>query len=221
MRPSEFLHKIFSRYLWLNLAAMASVVAVLVIGVKFGLDVYTHHGESVSIPDVRRHSLEDAAHILEQLGLNVEVTDTGYVKTLPAGTVLAQSPAAGLKVKSGRTVYFTINSASSPTLALPDIIDNSSYREAFAKLSSMGFVLAAPEYVAGEKDWVYGVKCRGRALATGDRISIDDPIVVQVGSGMVDDSEELYVTDYDEDVPEVGDVFGGEDDNDDFEEILE
>ena len=221
MKTSEFVHKIFSRYLWLNLAAMALVVVLLVVGVKVGLDIYTHHGKSVSIPDVRRHSLEDATHILEELGLQVTVTDTGYVKSLPPGTVLAQSPMAGQKVKYGRIICFTINSAHSPTLALPDIIDNSSYREAFAKLTSMGFLLSAPEYVAGEKDWVYGVKCRGRALSNGDRVAIDDAIVVQVGSGMVDDEEELYVTDYEQDMPEEGDVFGGEEEYDDFEEITE
>ena len=221
MKTSEFVHKMFSRYLWLNLVAMALVVLALVVGVKVGLDIYTHHGESVSIPDVRRHSLEDATHILEELGLQAVVTDTGYVKSLPPGTVLAQSPLAGQKVKSGRIIYFTINSAHSPTLALPDIIDNSSYREAYAKLTSMGFLLAAPEYVAGEKDWVYGVKCRGRALSNGDRVAIDDAIVVQVGSGMVDDAEEIYVTDYEPDMPEEGDVFGGEEEIDDFEEIIE
>ena len=55
-----------SRYFWANIAAMIAVVVVLVVGVKFGLDIYTHHGEAISIPDVRRHSLEDATQILEQ-----------------------------------------------------------------------------------------------------------------------------------------------------------
>lgn len=76
MKPSEFISKLKSRYFWANIAAMVAVVVVLVVGVKFGLDIYTHHGEAISIPDVRRHSLEDATQILEQLGFNVEVTSS-------------------------------------------------------------------------------------------------------------------------------------------------
>lgn len=221
MKPSEFISKLKSRYFWANIAAMIAVVVVLVVGVKFGLDIYTHHGEAISIPDVRRHSLEDATQILEQLGFNVEVTDTGYVKSLPPGTVLEQSPVAGMKVKSGRTIYFTINSSHTPTLALPDIIDNCSYREALAKLNSMGFNLGAPEYVAGEKDWVYGVKFRGRNISAGERVPIDQAIIVQVGSGMVDESDSIYIVEPVHDMPEVGDIIEGDGGKDLFEEVIE
>lgn len=221
MKPSEFISKFKSRYLWGNLIAIALVVVAIVLGVNFGLDIYTHHGESLSIPDVRRHSLEDATHILEEMGFEVQVTDTGYVRSLPAGTVLEQSPVAGTKVKSGRIIYFTINSANSPTLALPDIIDNCSYREAYAKLTSMGLTLAAPEYVAGEKDWVYGVKCRGMNISAGYRVPIDQPITVQVGSGMRDEADSLVIMDRSYDMPEVGDISADESGYDDFEEIVE
>ena len=57
MNPSEFIKKFKSRYLWGNLCAMALVVVAACAGVKFGLDVYTHHGESIAIPDVRRNRL--------------------------------------------------------------------------------------------------------------------------------------------------------------------
>lgn len=221
MKPSEFISKLKSRYFWSNIAAMVAVVVVLVVGVKFGLDIYTHHGEAISIPDVRRHSLEDAIHVLEQLGFEVQVTDTGYVKSLPPGTVLEQSPVAGMKVKSGRIIYVTINSANTPTLALPDIIDNCSYREALAKLSSMGFNLGSPEYVAGEKDWVYGVKCRGRNISAGERVPIDQAIIVQVGSGMVDESDSIHIVEPVHDMPEVGDIIEGEGGKDLFEEVIE
>ena len=53
MNTSEFFSKFKSRYLWGNLAAMVAVVFVVCLGVKYGLDIYTHHGEVVSIPNVR------------------------------------------------------------------------------------------------------------------------------------------------------------------------
>ena len=214
MDSKEFLNKFKSSFLWANLLAMVLVVIVCVMGVKFGLDTYTHHGEVISIPDVRRRSFDDAERILKGLGFNVMVVDTGYVKTLPADAVLELSPEVGQKVKTGRTIYLTINASNSPVLSLPDVIDNCSFREAQAKLTAMGFLIGEPQYITGEKDWVYGVKCNGRSLAAGDRVSIEDKIVLQVGSGQRDSNDSLVVTDavYDN-MPERGDFNGGEVDN--------
>ena len=150
MKSSEFVGKFKSRYLWGNLAAMALVVILLCMGLKYGLKLYTHHGESIAIPDIRNKQLNDAERILDNLGLQVVVTDTGYVKTLPPKTVLAQTPGAGEHVKSGHIVYLTINASHSPTIALPDVIDNSSLREAMAKLTAMGVKLGEPKYIPGE-----------------------------------------------------------------------
>ena len=40
-----------------------------------------------------------------------------------------------------------------------------------------------PEYVPGEKDWVYGVLVNGKPAQAGDRIPNDAVIVLQVGDG--------------------------------------
>lgn len=195
MKTSEFLKKLASRYLWGNLLAMAGVVLALCLGVKFGLDAYTHHGEEIPIPDIRHKTYADASHILDNAGLRIVVKDTGYVRTLPPDCILAQTPEAGEKVKSGRIVYVTINSPHTPTLTLPDVIDNSSLREAMAKLSAMGFKLAAPQYVAGEKDWVYGITVKGRSVKAGDKISVEDALVIQVGNGLRDEADTVDYVD--------------------------
>lgn len=211
MNGKEFLDKFKSTYLWANLLGMALVTIICVMGVRYGMDTYTHHGEAIAIPDVRRRSFEDAERVLRQLGFNVQVVDTGYVKTLPADAVLELSPEAGSRVKSGRTIYLTINASDSPVLTLPDVIDNCSFREAQAKLTTMGFLVGDPQYVTGEKDWVYGVKCGGKSLSAGDKVSIEDKVVLQVGSGTRDAAEEVIVTDavYDN-MPEHGDINSGE-----------
>ena len=56
---------------------------------------------------------------------------------------------------------------------------------------SLGFKLTPPQEVAGEKDWVYGVLCRGRRVASGDRVSIDNPLTLMIGSGEYDSDEEI------------------------------
>lgn len=174
---------------------MAVVLVLACWGVQLALDIYTHHGEEVIIPNVKHKSFEDARHIMENAGLEVVVTDTGYVKALGPDCILEQSPAAGEKVKTGHIIYVTVNATHSPTISLPDVIDNSSLRDAMAKLTSMGFKLTQPEFVTGEKDWVYGIVADGKPRRTGDKISVDTPVTIQVGNGQVGSSDDIDFVD--------------------------
>ena len=170
-----------STLLW-NLVAMAMAIVLVAVGIWYWMGYYTHHGERIEVPDVKGMVLSDADYTLTRARLETVVADSGYDRRLPAGTVLEQLPAAGKQVKSGREIYLTINSGKTPTLAMPDIADNSSLREAEAKLRSMGFKLGPIEYAYGDKDWVLDVKCRGRHVNVGERISIDDPVTLVVGN---------------------------------------
>ena len=216
MKTKEFFGKFCSKFLFWNLIAMALVVILLIVGVNYGLDWYTHHGESIRVPNIEGMRIDKARETMEECGLEIVVTDSGYNRRLPADCVLTQNPGAGLTVKSGHTIYVTINSSNSPSVAIPDVVDNSSYREAEAKLISLGFKVLPPQYVTGEKDWVYGVSCNGRKVSTGERISIEQPLTLLVGSGQYSADEELNVVGDDDTMMQSGD---GE--VDDFEEVTE
>ena len=174
---------------------MCIFVVLIVVSAQIGLNYYTHHGESIAVPNLRDIPIEKAMDAAEDLGLVIVVSDTGYIKTVAPGTVLEQIPAAGTFVKSGRTIYLTINAINTPTVTLPDIIDNSSYREAIAKLRAKGFKIGEPQYIPGEKDWVYGVLFNGRSVASGQRLPIEATLIIQVGNGQRDASDSIYVTD--------------------------
>ena len=216
MKTKEFFGKFCSKFLIWNLIAMALVVILLVVGVNYGLDWYTHHGESIRVPNIEGMRIDKARETMEECGLEIVVTDSGYNRRLPADCVLTQNPGAGLTVKSGHIIYVTINSSNSPSVAIPDVVDNSSYREAEAKLISLGFKVLPPQYVTGEKDWVYGVSCNGRKVSTGERVSIEQPLTLLVGSGQYSADEELNVVGDDDAMMQSGD---GE--VDDFEEVKE
>lgn len=190
MKAKDFFGKFKSGFLWGNLAAMVVVIILLGLGVKYGLEIYTRHDNGVKIPKIEGMLYIKALSLIEADGLRIMVNDSGYNKRLPADCILAQSPGPGTMVKEGHTIYVTVNSPSSPSFAIPDVIDNSSYREAEAKLMALGFRLLPPQYVAGEKDWVYGILCKGRRVATGDRISIESPLTLMIGSGEYDSGEE-------------------------------
>lgn len=189
MKLHEFFSKLGSKIIWWNLFAMLMVIIGVAVGVWLGLDSYTRHGEEVCVPNVKGMSVAIASRTLEKEGLAAIVADSGYNKALPSGTVLEQTPLDGNHVKPGREIYLTINTTRTPTMVLPDIADNSSLREAQARLTAMGFKLSPCEYIEGEKDWVYGVKYRGRNIFNGDRIPIESELTLQVGRGDYGDEE--------------------------------
>lgn len=214
MSISEFIGKFKSKMLWGNLFAMALIIVGLAVGFRFAVDIYTHHGEAVTIPNLTHQKFENAEEVLSQLGLNIVVSDTGYIKTLPPGCILEQYPAPGERVKPGRTVFVTINATQTPTISLPDVIDNCSLREAMAKLTAMGFKLNPPQFIPGEKDWVYGIIVNGKHVVYGDRIPVDARLTIQAGNGMRSASDSVNYIDP---------TFNTNDDNsedvDEFEEV--
>ena len=195
-----------------HLFAMIMVVVALVFGVKYGLDSYTHHGEGIEIPDLYGMDYDDAVDLLANRSINVMADDTGYNKKVQPDAILLQTPGAGTKVKEGRTVYVTINSHTSPRMRIPDIVDNSSYREANARLRAIGFKLLEPKVIDGERDWVYGVMAGDKSLQTGDMVSAETPLMLVIGNGTSEDEDD---EDMMLDAPE--NEAGGDDD---FEEVV-
>lgn len=183
MSINEFFKKIFSPLLMGNCLGIVLASVVLLIGALFFLDSYTRHGDSVEIPDVRGLDEQTAKSKLEAVGLLAEVTDTGYVYRATPYSVLEQSLLPGEKVKPGRTLYLTINADGPRKIALPDVADNCSRREAEDKLKVLGFKLGATEYIVGDPEWVYGIKVNGRDVSAGTRVSVNTPVVLVVGAG--------------------------------------
>lgn len=216
MKAKEFFGKFCSLYLWVNLLAMVLVIVGLCLGVKYGLEAYTHHGEGIEVPALVNMRADNARVLLIEKGLELMVADSGYNKRLPADCILAQSPGAGTKVKEGRIIYVTINSPSSPSFPIPDLIDNSSYREAEAKLTAIGFKLLPPKRITGERDWVYGILCRGHHVNTGDHVSIESPLTLIIGNGQYGEDEDIDYTE-----PEAFDGDFTDSETDEFEEVTE
>ncbi|WP_308769081.1 PASTA domain-containing protein [uncultured Bacteroides sp.] len=177
-----------NRFFWLNVIAMIVVVIGVCWGTLLWLDHYTHHGEAYVVPNVKNKTLGEAQLALHSQKLEGLVVDSSYVKGLPDGMVLDQNPAGGARVKEGRTIYLTVTTSKVPLVKLPDLIDNSSLRQAEAKLKAMGFRLTEPEYVSGEQDWIYGIKYRGRSLMSGDKVPHEAMLTLCVGNTAIRDS---------------------------------
>ena len=195
MTIKEFFSFKTNKYFWLNMIAMMAVVILLLFGLLKWLDVYTRHGEAVVVPDVKGMTVGEAEMLLRNHGLVCVVSDSNYVKNKPAGSILELNPSAGQKVKEGRTIYLTINTLDVPLRLVPDVADNSSVRQAQAKILAAGFKLSENELISGEKDWVYGVKYKGRQLNMGDKVPVGATLTLLVGDGetQVQDSDSLEI----------------------------
>ncbi len=177
-----------NRFFWINLILMIVVLFGVCYGTLHWLDVYTHHGESYVVPNVKDKTIQEANHLLESQFVHATIVDSTYVKGARAGIVLDQTPKAGSRVKEGRMVYLTVTTSSVPLINLPDLIDNSSMRQAVAKLKSIGFKLTEPEFIAGEQDWVYGIKYKGKSLQSGEKIPREALLTLCVGNTHLRDS---------------------------------
>jgi len=184
MNFKEFKRKLTAPLLWGNLLAMAVVIVLLVLGLHWWLLCYTNHGESVAVPDLYGMDCPTATERLEAEGLLLIVNDSAYDKRLPAGSIVQQQPQQGARVKTGRIIYVTLNSLTLSRVAIPDLVDNSSFREAQAKLQAMGFQMAPPRLIEGEKDWVYGIQQDGRNLQAGDMVARESRLTLVVGNGL-------------------------------------
>lgn len=101
---------------------------------------------SVTVPDVRGSSVEDATAALKAAGLAVQTRQVESGD--PEGTVVEQSPAAGAKVDRGSTV--TVGVSQGPTvepIGVPDVT-TLPQDEAQAQLESLGFRVRVVNEVA-------------------------------------------------------------------------
>lgn len=187
MTVKEFYQRITGRYLWGNLLAMFLTLVVVIVGVFVFLNFYTHHGETIAVPDLRGQRTEVAMRKLEALGMRGEVVDTGYNPRELADVILDQDLEPGYQVKVNRLIRLTVNAASPRPVTLPDIADNCSLREAKMRLEILGFRLTPIRRIRGDLDWVYAVEARGKEVRKGDKLNVNIPLTLVVGDGAEDE----------------------------------
>ena len=166
-----------NRFFWLNLVAMIIVVIAIALGTLQWLDNYTRHGEAVVVPNVKGLPMRQAENEIYKQSLKAVAIDSSYVKGMPPGAILEQ------------------NLDSAPKVSVPDIMDNSSLRQAEAKLRALGFRVTEPEYISGEKDWVYSVTYKGRTLNAGDKVPHEALLTLHVGNGNDELTNDSTLTD--------------------------
>lgn len=183
MTLKEFFSLKNGRYFWGNLLGMILLVIIIVFATLKWLDSYTFHGEAIEVPDAKGLSIKDATKLFESKNLSCEVVDSTYVKDKTPGCIIEHLPNAGQRVKRGRVILLTINTQTTPLVTIPDVADNSSLRQAVARLSAAGFQLTPNDTIPGEKDWVYGVRYNNKLTTQGEKVPQGATLTLLVGDG--------------------------------------
>ena len=186
---------------WLNVI----LVVVLLVGIPYAaynsLDIFTHHGEKIRVPQVMSMDGEKAIAKLKKSYLRGVVFDSVYVANKKPGIVLSQSPHAGNIVKSGRAIYLTLNRSGEPPVRVPDLIRNSTERLAARQLTDLGFKIGKTEVVYNEpKGLLLGIRQHDRMINSGDMLNHKDTLILVVVGGdqdstFIDNSTEFGVVD--------------------------
>lgn len=174
------------------IAAMG-IIAILAYLSFHCITYTTHHGEEITVPDLRKLSAEQAEEKLDALDLDYIILDTvDFRAEFPKLTVVDQEPKAGAKVKEGRKIYIKINASTYTMVAVPDLIEKT-YRQAVPTLEAVGLEQGTITYVPYlGKDMVLEMRDeKGKKLKAGDKILKSSRINLVLGDGKVvfDDTE--------------------------------
>jgi beta-lactam-binding protein with PASTA domain len=105
---------------------------------------------AVAVPDVTGQSRQDAVSALQQAGLAARTVDVP--SSQPAGTVVAQSPAAGAKVQQGTSVRLNVATSAPATTAATPTTTTTQGSSAGNDYSGMRLAAAAQKIAQGRQE---------------------------------------------------------------------
>jgi len=166
----------------MNIALVGVFIVLIVFLTLRWLDIYTLHGESLQVPEIKGQTLSQLKTLLGNEDMTYEVTDSIYTEEYPRGVVVSQNPKPGEQVKKGRTVYVTINSILPETIEVPELMGKSK-RIAMPILEITGLKLRALKYRPDETctDCVVGLEHRGNTLKAGDKLEKGEEVTLILG----------------------------------------
>ncbi|HEY8535835.1 MAG TPA: PASTA domain-containing protein, partial [Vicinamibacterales bacterium] len=120
---------------------------VVALGVTFVASAFfavwlTVRAREVTVPDLTKHTVNQASARLEELGLTLRVDENRRIDpTVPPGRILQQDPAPGVRVRRARSVRVWV-SQGEPTIVVPSLVGQTE-RTAQMLLQQEGLSLAA------------------------------------------------------------------------------
>ena len=179
----SFVKFIKSKYGKRNIAIVLGVNVLLFLIVIFILKLYTRHDEAILIPDLKGKTDAEARVILEDLGLEMVVTDSLFLTDAAPGTVRDQSPKGGSAVKGGRIIFISIFKKTPPMVPI-NVKEGDHVQIASLRLSNKGIKFQI-KYAPNNSmiGVVMEIEYNGRPLKFGELVEHGQTVVLTVGEG--------------------------------------
>lgn len=177
----NFFQFIGSRQFWRHFLLSVALSGVVIILVISTLKWYTHHGESVVVPNLVGLTPEQISQLETISDVEVMIVDSVFDSRMPRGSVLIQDPVAGSKVKRHRKVYLTTVAVTPEKVDMPDLVDLT-LRQAAATLETYGLKLGRISYVPDiAENAVLAQLHNGRSIKPGAELLKGSVIDLRVG----------------------------------------
>lgn len=229
--PSQKIEKMikvkdFFVKLYKNHPVLSNVVLIIINGVILAwcclwfLDLWTHHGQTSVVPEIKGMNIEKAKDAVDEARLTIEISDSIYKGPERAGEILESWPKAGAVVKRGRPVYVTIASYSPDKVVISSPLEYMSARQAESILRTYGITNIRRVSVPGDyPDMVVRALVDGQPLHVGSKVAVTATVVLEVSQGAPDsvspyadiDSSDSTLVEYSSIDEAVDDVFNAED----------
>ena len=169
------------RWILRNLLLAVLLVAALLVITQVSLKFITRHNQEITVPDFTNLSVPDARIVAKRYDIRTEVTDSVYVKRMEKGHVFSQNPAAGSKVKKGRSIKLTINAHQTKMVKMPNLVGYS-LRQAKTEILAAGLTVGKLSYREDlATNNVLDQFIKGRYVAPGTEIEAESPVDLLLG----------------------------------------
>ena len=179
----EFKEFLKSKIFFKNFGIAVVLLVLVFWGASKMLDIYTRHGQFITLPDFTKKPLADVEKTLADKHLAFKIIDSTYDEKLPPKTVINQNPYPGAPVKEGRNIYLYITTAVAPMVELPNLEDVP-LASAKLTLQNNGIRIGS---ITQQKDICVGcvlkVIYKGKELGDGDKLPKGATVNLIVGQG--------------------------------------
>jgi len=166
-----------------NLLIVLLLSMVLYVLFFSSLRVITRHGKESKVPLVVERDVRMALNQLEALGFDVEI-DSAYDPAKKPYIVLSQMPEVNAVVKTGRTVFLTVNKAIPPLTPMPNL-QNLSFRSAELILRSNKLILGDTSYKPDIANGaILSQLYKGQEIRPGTMVPQGSRIDLVIGDGL-------------------------------------
>lgn len=183
-----------SEFKKIALTLLGGFLVVYMVIFLLVLPIFTKHGDEAKVPDIVGKPLDKAIKLIEDSGLDYEVTDSIYNLDNKPLEILKQFPLPNSRVKPGRLVLLTVNKQQPPMVKVPKLTDKSLY-QAKSILRSWKLRLGEVRYIPGEADAADNIVLkaivRGKKLEGGEEIEQGSKVDLYISQGLQNQKVEV------------------------------